>query len=197
MDKQFSEALHGKKIPILTLDNKWYKMLDQDARSQLADQEEALNNLLRRQGKLNTDMKDIKRLKHKLMSEIVELAEATLQDGEAEKKIVQNKTLVEECNEKLALYRDELLELPREIDKVNSRLMMSTMELCYQALHENKTEIDEISAWIQEIRVKLKKQLIKKQEMEKRNQLIYSYMHDIFGAEVIDLFDMQYHQEQK
>ena len=28
--------------------------------------------------------------------------------------------------------------------------------------------------------------------MEYQNRQIYSYMHDLFGAEVIDLFDMQY-----
>ena len=34
--------------------------------------------------------------------------------------------------------------------------------------------------------------MIRKQEMEQRNHAIYSYMHDVFGAEVIDIFDMQY-----
>ena len=100
MDKQFSEALQGKKIPILTLDNKWYKLLDQDSRSQLSDSEEALNSLLRRQGKLNTEVKNIKKLKKRLMSEIVELAEDSAQvEDETTKKIEQNKKLVEECNE--------------------------------------------------------------------------------------------------
>ena len=196
MDKQFSEALQGKKIPILTLDNKWYKLLDQDSRSQLSDSEEALNSLLRRQGKLNTEVKNIKKLKKRLMSEIVELAEDSAQvEDETIKKIEQNKKLVEECNEKLSVYKDELLEIPMEIDKLNSRLMMATMEQCYETMHENTKEIEEISKWVTEVRIELKKKLIKKQEMEQKNHAIYSYMHDVFGAEVIDLFDIQFHQE--
>ena len=196
MDKQFSEALQGKKIPILTLDNKWYKLLDQDSRSQLSDSEEALNSLLRRQGKLNTEVKNIKKLKKRLMSEIVELAEDSAQvEDETTKKIEQNKKLVEECNEKLSVYKDELLEIPMEIDKLNSRLMMATMEQCYETMHENTKEIEEISKWVTEVRIELKKKLIKKQEMERKNHAIYSYMHDVFGAEVIDLFDIQFHQE--
>ena len=196
MDKQFSEALQGKKIPILTLDNKWYKLLDQDSRSQLSDSEEALNSLLRRQGKLNTEVKNIKKLKKRLMSEIVELAEDSAQvEDETTKKIEQNKKLVEECNEKLSVYKDELLEIPMEIDKLNSRLMMATMEQCYESMHENTKEIAEISKWVTEVRIDLKKKLIKKQEMEQKNHAIYSYMHDVFGAEVIDLFDIQFHQE--
>lgn len=196
MDKQFSEALQGKKIPILTLDNKWYKLLDQDSRSQLSDSEEALNSLLRRQGKLNTEVKNIKKLKKRLMSEIVELAEDSAQvEDETTKKIEQNKKLVEECNEKLSVYKDELLEIPMEIDKLNSRLMMATMEQCYETMHENTKEIEEISKWVTEVRIELKKKLIKKQEMEQKNHAIYSYMHDVFGAEVIDLFDIRFHQE--
>lgn len=31
--------------------------------------------------------------------------------------------------------------------------------------------------------------------MEQMNQDLYSYMHDIFGAEVIEIFDMKYEKE--
>ena len=34
--------------------------------------------------------------------------------------------------------------------------------------------------------------LILKQEKETVNQELYSYMHDIFGADVINLFDTKY-----
>ena len=45
--------------------------------------------------------------------------------------------------------------------------------------------------------IELKKRLIEKQQMEQQNQEIYNYMHDIFGAEVVNLFDMKYNPEQK
>ena len=38
----------------------------------------------------------------------------------------------------------------------------------------------------------LKEKLILKQEKETVNQELYSYMHDIFGADVINLFDTKY-----
>ena len=34
-------------------------------------------------------------------------------------------------------------------------------------------------------------------QKEQQNQEIYNYMHDIFGAEVVNLFDMKYNPEQK
>lgn len=45
--------------------------------------------------------------------------------------------------------------------------------------------------------MELKKKLVRKQEMEQRNHAIYSYMHDVFGAEVIDIFDLQYNPDEQ
>ena len=188
----FLNALKGKKIPILTLDNKWYRLLDEKGQTKAGQLREELNELLRRQGKLNTGLKDIKRLKKKMMGEIVPLVSEVEQKGGAdlEKKIEAYKRLIGECNEKIMDYEDELLELPKEIDRVNFQLMLLTMEYCYDAMRQNSRDIREISDWVTQARIDLKKKLIRKQEMEERNQEIYSYMHDVFGADVVDLFDM-------
>lgn len=193
----FAEALKGKRIPILTLDNKWYRLLTDEARKEVSGLEQQLNALLKRQGKLNTETKDIKKLKKRLMSEIVPLVDEAEQSANplVTKKIEQNKKLVEECNEKLESYQDELLELPRQIEEINIKLMLISMDCCYEIMQENTEEIQEISDWVTQIRIELKKKLIRKQEMEQRNHAIYSYMHDVFGAEVIDMFDMQYNPE--
>lgn len=194
MEQRFDEALQGKKIPILTLDNKWYRLLDEETREGVSELESKLNELLQRQGKLTTETKEIKSLKKKFMNEIVAMADEAEQKSskEADKAIEQNKKLLEECNRKLDDYQDELLELPREIDRINRQLMLMTMEACYKKLNENTDEIKNIDSWVSAIRVELKKKLIKKQEMEQNNQNIYSYMHDIFGADVVDLFDMKF-----
>ena len=44
--EEFSNALLGKKVPVLTLDNKWYRLLSEVGRSSMKEQEEQLNNLL-------------------------------------------------------------------------------------------------------------------------------------------------------
>lgn len=193
----FLNALQGKKIPILTLDNKWYRLLDEAGKKTAGSLSDRLNELLRRQGKLNTETKDIRKLKKKLMNEIVPMVDEAEQSGdtELEKKITDHKRIIEECNEKLEAYQDELLELPREIEQVNFKLMLLTMECCYDAMHANTEEIQKITDWVSQIRRELKKKLIRKQEMEMQNQEIYSYMHDVFGADVVDLFDMRNHEE--
>ena len=160
----------------------------------IQEKEKQLNELVQRQGQLNVDSKNIKKLKKKLMDEIVPMANELGQkySKSLEKKLDDHKRLIEECNEKLEEYQDELMDLPRQIEQVNHALMLLTMSYCYESMQENTRQIVEIAQWVKNIRIELKKNLVRKQEMEYQNRQIYSYMHDLFGAEVIDLFDMQY-----
>lgn len=194
--EKFKKALEGANVPVLVLDKKWY-VLRQKAgttKETLALEEE-LKNLLKRQGKLNNQINAIKKLKKDLMSEIV----SNMDDGDTgkdadalKKKRDDNKRLIDEANEKMDAYEDEMLELPREIDKVNKELMLKTMELCYDKLAENTSDIEEIADWIKDIRIELKKKVIKKQEMELANSDFYGFMHNIFGHDAMNLFDMKY-----
>ena len=153
----FTEALKGKRIPILTLDNKWYRLLTDEARATVSGIEKQLNALLKRQGKLNTESKEIKRLKKKLVNDIMPLVDEAEKNpgGEAAKKIDQNKRLVEECNEKLESYQDELMELPKQIDELNIQLMLITMDCCYETMQENAVEIEAINQWVTDIRMEM------------------------------------------
>ena len=192
-EDSYKQALKGKRIPILTLDNKRYRlftMMEPD--QELKRLEENLNTLLKQQGKMNTESKSIKKIKKKLMDEIVQLMERD--DNAATKKIEENKRLIEECNEKLDEYQDKLLDIPREIDQVNYDLMIRTMEICYEVLQINSKEIDEIGEWITNIRIELKKNIVRKQEKEIKNHELYSFMHDIFGADVVEIFDVNQEQ---
>ena len=113
-------------------------------------------------------------------------------DKSLEKKLEDNKRLIEESNERLEAYQDELMELPGMIDKANKALMVATMEYCYENMERNTEEILRIAKWVAEIREELKNNLVRKQEKEIYNRQMYAYMHDIFGADVVEMFDMKY-----
>lgn len=188
VDKMIN-ALSAKKVPIATLDNKWHRLFAKVEKTKdIEKAEQHLNELLRKQGKVNNEVKEIKKLKKNLMDEIV----ALMEDSSGNDKVEKNKKLIDECNEKLDSINEVLMDLPKELAEANKELMILTMDVCYDALHNNEEGIDELAKWLSKIRVELKKNVVRKQEMEMANQEIYSYMHDIFGAEVIDLFDMKY-----
>lgn len=193
-EEQFKNALAGKKIPVLILDPKWHKLFSKTGTTdEIKELEGELQKLLKRQGKLNNENKDLKRIKNNLMDEIVVHMDGIETNADTStKKLDENKRLINEVNEKLDKNEDELMELPREIDRVNKDLMIATMELCYEKLKNNTAEIEEIAEWIKEIRINLKKNILKKQNKEVNNAELYAYMHDIFGHSVMELFDMKY-----
>ncbi len=191
-DEVFKPALAGKRIPIISLDNKWYKLMAGVERTpEMQVLENKLKELLKRQGKINTDSKELRARKAKLMEEIV----GVMDEQGAEQKQEAYKAQINQINETLDRYQDELLDLPKEIEEVNMELMLRTMEICYDRIREYTERINEIGEWIKNVRIELKKNVVRKQEAELKNQQMYSYMHDIFGAEVIDIFDMKYNPE--
>lgn len=199
-DEVFAAALAGKKVPCLTLDNKWHKLFTKMGElPEIKRYTDEVNELLKRQGKLNTEIKEIRALKKKLMAEVMPLARKMEQDPDrmTVRKMDEMTRLIEDCNEKIDAHREELAELPPQIDEVNHKLMLLTMQVCYQKMQQNTAEITEIAAWINNMREELKKNVVHKQEMEIENQKIYTYMHNIFGPDVINLFDMQYVPEPK
>ena len=166
---EFELSLKGKDVPALTLDNKWYHLLGKVGFEDIKDPEKRLNDLLKRQGKVNTETREIKKVKRRLMDEIVSLMDEQ-QGGsdEATSKIEENKRLLKECNDKLDQYEEEIMDLPRMIDEVNKELLCITMEHCYDTMQENTDDIDELEEWIRNIRIELKKNLIRKQEKKPR-----------------------------
>ncbi len=197
----YMSALEGKSIPILTLDDKWHQLFTQtEMTPEIEALAEELNALVERDGRIRTETKKIKKLKKTLLSEIVPLRDKANKLGNApgiEKEISERTRLIGECNDKLAGSEDELLDLSRQIYDVDYKLMVETMNACYEVLHENTAYIKGLDEWISQVRVELKKNVIRLQEAEMENYNLYSYMHQIFGPEVIDIFDMKYDPDRR
>ncbi len=194
----YKPALAGKNIPILTLDNKWHRLFTQtEVSPQIREKEKELNDLLKRQGKLNNECKKLRSIKAKLRDEIVSLMGEDHNEKNPQKKQEENKRLIEDCNARLEADEDELLDLDKEISRTNYDLMLLSMEVCYDVIRDNTAEIEQIDKWINQMRIELKKNVVRKQEREVYNQKLYSYMHDIFGPEVIEIFDMKYNPDEK
>ncbi len=197
MDEQaFLNALKLVKIPILTLDQKWHRLFAISGKPEdVAETEKHLVELIARQGQLNTDLKNYKNQKARIQQQIVENirgAEGSEENLEEEKHLDEFKQQIEELNQKIDEAEDEIKDLPRAIYDTNRELMMETMTFCYDKLRTNDHEIRDITEWIENFKTELKKNIIRKQNREINNREIYSYMHDIFGMDVLTLFDVRY-----
>ena len=190
---EFRKALEHKKLPLLVLDQKWHRLFAIHGKTdEIRNAETELNNLLARQGKLNSDLKDYKKVKNQLMDEIVQNMEGS--DGNAsdkEKVRDQDQRMIDELNERIDAAEAELLELPQKMKQVNENLMILSMEYFYAKIKINTQESKEIEEWINQVRIDLKKNIIKKQNRDINNREIYAYLHDICGPQVLDLFDVE------
>ena len=193
--RDFKEVVQGRKIPICVLDQKWHKLFAFKGKpDEVVEKEKELNVLLQKQGKLNTENKDLKKVKSRLMENIVQNMEGTNEDKSdhvSSKMLDEDRRLIDEVNQQIEDNEDQLLELPREISRVNQELMVLTMDYCYEKLRINISEAKQINEWITQVRIDLKKNIIKKQNREINSRQIYAYMHHIFGAELMDVFDLE------
>lgn len=189
----YAELVRNTKLPILTLDSRWHKIFEnkkKDAR--IRRLEEELNNKIKQQGKVNSELKELGKLKKKLMSEIVNNMNEnsnSKQEILRQKKLGKSKQFIEEINSKVEDYETQKLELPSEIRRANEALMVATAEQCYEQILINEEKLKELTEWIEKMRIELKNRVILKQEMEEHNENMYSYLHDMLGPEFMQVFD--------
>lgn len=190
--QDFKSVLIGKTVPLLVLDQKWHRLFAVHGKTdEIKELESKLNNLLAEQGRLNNRLKELKKLKGRLLDEIVQGMD------DKEKKLEENKRLVDEINDKMEECEDELMDIPHQIRETNDELMLLSMDYFYEKIRVNQTESVEIEEWINQVRIDLKKNIIRKQNRDINNREIYAYLHDIFGAEVINIFDIKYDEDKK
>lgn len=191
-------VIKNRKLPILTLDARWHELFPEDRKgTAIRELEQELNSLLKRQGKLVNDIKEMKRAKNGLIKEIMVNMEigSDIIGKQREKKLDKNKQLINNLNEKIKDSMDELSDIPFKIKEVNEELMVESAKMSFERFHANKKDIAAIAQWIREIRDELKMKILVKQDMEIMNNSIYTYLHDILGADVMEAFEDEYGQD--
>jgi hypothetical protein len=177
-------------IPILTLDERWYHLItDKLKTDEIRYWEKRLNELLKKQGQVNNDIKEVKKIKNQLIQDIVDNMQDEDNDPKKAKVMEQNQRLIQEAKDKINSLEDEALDIPRDIVDANRNLLIETVKVCYNKINSNKEDLEVLDKWINATRVKLKKNILIKQDKEEANNRMYSSMHDILGADVMKELD--------
>lgn len=193
-EQKLRSVLKSHRLPILTLDSRWHQLYSESLKPvQIQKLEYDLNDLLKHQGSVVNDLKDLKNLKKQLMQEILLNMDTTNDELEKrrQKKLVKSKKIIEEINIKIEKLEQALDELPDLIKSANEELIMVSIKDFYERLNKNDNELKDITAWIDKARIDLKRKIIMKQDKEEDNTRIYSYMHDLLGSGCMEFFDSQ------
>ncbi len=178
------------RVPVLTLDERWYKLIPAKYKTdEINYWEKRVNELLKKQGQANNDIKEVKKIKNQLIQEVVDAMEDDDNSNAKKKKMEQNQRLIQEAKDKIASLEDEALDYPKELADANKHLISETLKVVYERLNTNVEDIEVLSKWIDQTRIKLKKNIVIRQDKEEANERMYTYMHDIFGPDFSNELD--------
>lgn len=188
---QIKKALSGRQIPVLVLDNRWHKLFPPGKKpSDVESLEQELNRLLKRQGYLVNDMKDVKKTKKKLMQGIVAGMQGDTEFDDRKKDNQQR--LMMEMNERLEKESDELMLLPRQIKEVNESLLLTGVRYCFERLENGDRILNELRQEIKELKNELNDRLDEKEELEESMDSAYALMHGLLGHSIMNLYDRKH-----
>ena len=90
-----------KQIPILTLDERWYHLItDKLKTDEICYWEKQVNELLKKQGQVNNDIKEVKKIKNQLIQDVVDNMQDDDNDPKRAKVMEKNQRLIQEAKDK-------------------------------------------------------------------------------------------------
>ena len=194
------QVLKNKNIPILILDERWLEifpehMQNAEIRSMAAE----LAKLLKKQGGLSDNLKGLKRYKSQLMQEIVDNMDAdeTALGRLKRKKLDKNQKKILEIKETMSAKEQELADMPYQIRELNARLVEESTKVCYERFRANQERLDSLDAELAELKTQMRRKLLEKQDCDAKNEQMYSYLHAILGAKLMERLDRDASREEE
>lgn len=187
------DIIKGVKIPILTIDERWNTLFaDLIKRPDIKKKVKAVNDLLKEQGGTVNRVKEMKVLKKRLMTNIIDNM-GEVGDEEAnnlrEKKQDANQKLIRDINGKLDESSERLLALPYEIMDSNRELLLESMIYSYSIINDNEEKSQELADDIERLSIELDEKIKQKELIDKQTNAVYSYMHDMIGGDILERLD--------
>ena len=181
-------ALKGREIPILVLDTRWHRLFPQGEKpADIEALEERLNDLLKKQGRLVNEIKDLKKAKKKLMDSIVAGMEGSSARDNRKKENQQRLHL--ETKDRIQQDSDELMEIPYDIKDTNEKLMIIGARYCFERLSNGDQMIQELTEEIRTLQAELTDKKEFRENLEESMDSAYSLMHGLLGHDIMNLFD--------
>ncbi|SDK95929.1 coiled-coil domain-containing protein [Natronincola ferrireducens] len=195
IDIQIDDKIIKKnRVPILTKDKQWKTIIGNQTNRIISSLSKKLEDLLLEEKSLIKKLNGFKEHKKILMEKIIYLSDLLNTKGDQGVLIE-----LEKCKEEIAKANDDidstmetLEEYPKEIERVNLALLRETVKLAYKDIINNQNNLKKIDEEISNLREKLGDLWDNKTEIEKKMELLYSFLHAIIGHEEMEKLDIHY-----
>lgn len=194
--REFSrKVLLKNDISLLILDERWNSLFTNIEKTpEILKCEEKLRELLKEQSRLIGESKDISQRKKVYMDKILRLTtEAFDKDSEeARKDMQQCEKEIKQINDRLTQIEESLDNIPNLINEANSELLNYTVNVVYYKIRFSQRRVDELEKLIEETKEKLKEYIDEKGLLSQDYTDVYSYFHDLLGAEELEKLDKEF-----
>ncbi|MBQ1274032.1 MAG: hypothetical protein U0L26_14075 [Cellulosilyticum sp.] len=186
-----TEILERKRLPIVLLDPLWHTAKEHIKSGAIDKAEKELQELLKEQGRLNTDYKEYTVIKQNFLKEILVVSSKAQDRSDStaleELNKLHQSTLA--ANQKLEDIENRLDEIDKEIEIKNKEIISEMIAVGYSYIESYKQEDEILEAEITALREEMLKKTNKKKENEAFLKEIYNYLHSIVGREQIEILD--------
>jgi hypothetical protein len=189
------KILRKNSISILIFDERWNSLFKYTEKTpDIIQCEEALKRLLKEQSRIFAESKEVSSRKKKWMEKILELTTEVYENNneEAKTEMAACEEKIKKINDRAAIIETQLEEMPDLIKEANLELLVPTVNQVYFKMRDNQIRVNELERLIEEAHLKLKEYIDEKGTLSEDYTEIYSYFHDLLGAEELEKLDSEY-----
>ncbi|MBP3886412.1 MAG: hypothetical protein J6F30_01970 [Cellulosilyticum sp.] len=186
-----NDILKSKKLPIVLLDPLWLSAKDHIKSKTIEKAEKELQELLKEQGRLNTDFKEYTVVKQNFLKEILVVsnrAQETNSEADLEELNKLHQSTLS-ANKKLEEIEARLETIDEEINEKNKEIVSEMIAVGYSYIENYKEQNEKLENEIAVLREEMLKKTNKKKESDAFLKEIYNYLHSIVGREHIEILD--------
>lgn len=185
-------TLRKNDISLLILDERWNNLFQSAEKTPAIERsEENLRKLLKEEARLTAEKKEIAVLKKRYMDNIIRLTPEVFEknDANAKKEMDIAEQEIRRINDRIIKIDEMLEEMPDRLKQANIDLLELTVRVVYFKMRSARKRVEELEKLIKETRDKLKAYIDEKESLSQDDEDIYSYFHDLLGAQELQRLD--------
>lgn len=194
------KTLRKNDISLLILDERWNNLFHSAEKTPaIGRSEENLRELLKEESRLIAEKKEAAASKKRHMDKIIKLTPKVFEenDSNAKKEMHNSEQLIKKINDRVIKIDEMLEEMPDRLKQANLDLLELTVRVVYFKMRSARKRVEELEKLIGETRDKLKAYIDEKESLSQDDTDIYSYFHDLLGAQELQRLDEHFYRIDK
>ncbi|WP_141131326.1 hypothetical protein [Anaerovirgula multivorans] len=192
------KIIKKNRVPVLIKDKEWKNIIaSSHTNKTIQFFSKQLEDLINEEKESLRQLNNNKQYKTKLMNKIIYLSDLLNRQGKEDvlPELEKCKEEITKVNEIIDEIMDKTQDYSREIERVNLALLKETIVIVYKDITIGHDKLLAVDQEIEELREKLGNLRDEKDELEKKNEKLYSFLHTVIGHKEMEKLDVLFLEE--